>query len=290
MIFNTFQILDRCSARKEESLWQNGICDWDSFISKEKIKGISSDKKKYFDRQLINAKRALFCSDSKYFVDKLKSTESWRLYEFFKDDCVFLDIETEGVSKNSDITVVGLFDGIETKSMIKGINLDYRVLKEELSKYKLIITFNGSSFDLPFIQKRYDILPEIPHIDLRHCCARVGFSGGLKKIEKEMGIKRREIVGDITGGDALTLWKMYKACGDDYYLKLLVEYNEEDVINLKKLMNYCYDKLSDKLNEKIHCNKYNPINSHIDLMPASLAADESAPWQAGCSMEDRCSK
>ena len=54
----------------------------------------------------------------------------WRLYEFFKEDAVFLDIETTGLSKNSyDITVFGLYDGINTKIMIKGINLDYGALK-----------------------------------------------------------------------------------------------------------------------------------------------------------------
>ena len=40
---------------------------------------------------------------------------------------------------------------------------------------------------------------------------------------------------------------MYKASGDDYYLKLLVEYNEEDVINLKKVADYCVDGLISNL-------------------------------------------
>jgi len=109
----------------------------------------------------------------------------WRLYGFFKGECVFLDIETSGMDKFDDITVIGLFDGLETKTMIKGINLNFYELKKELRKYRLIITFNGSTFDIPFIRKRYpDLLPNVPNFDLRVACQRVGLTGGLKEIEK----------------------------------------------------------------------------------------------------------
>ena len=244
MIQKTFQILDRVSNRKEQSIWQQGIGDWDSFISKDHIKGISPHAKKYFDRQLTLAKQALHNQNSNYFINKIPSMETWRLYNTFKQDAVFLDIETEGVGKNADITVIGLFDGLNTKTMIKDINMDYNIIKNELKKYKIIITFNGSSFDLPFIKKRYDILPEIPHIDLRHICARLGLTGGLKEIEKKFNIKRNKIIEKLYGGDALTLWRMYKGSGDDYYLNLLVEYNEDDCFNLKKIMDFCYERLS----------------------------------------------
>ena len=171
----------------------------------------------------------------------------WRLYDFFKDETVFLDIETSGLSIYDNITVIGLFDGIETKTMIRGINLDLNHLKKELEKYKLIVTFNGASFDLPFINKRYpDILPRIPHFDLMPACNKLGLSGGLKNIEKKFKIKRNRIIEKFSGGDAAQLWRMHRGSGDDYYLKLLVEYNEEDIINLKKIANYVYEKLKSR--------------------------------------------
>ncbi len=46
-------------------------------------------------------------------------------------------------------------------------------------------------------------------------------------------------------GDALTLWKMYRDSGDDYYLDLLIEYNEEDVINLRYIADLVYKKLKE---------------------------------------------
>ncbi len=251
MIQSTFQILERVAGQKEKSLWKAGIFDWDTFMRKDSIKGIAKQKKSYFDRQLVHAKKALHNQLSSYFIDKIPSTETWRLYDSFREDAVFLDIETEGVGAQADITVMGLYDGLNTKTMIKGVNMDYQALKQELANYKLIITFNGSSFDIPFIQKRYNILPQIPHIDLRHCCARLGLTGGLKEIEKQFGIKRNPIIEKLYGGDVLTLWKMYKGSGDRHYLDLLVEYNEEDVINLKKIMNYCYEKLGEGIKNEI---------------------------------------
>jgi len=132
---------------------------------------------------------------------------------------------------------------------VEEANLDFNVLKRELWKYKLIVTFNGSAFDIPFIQKRYpNLLPNVPNFDLRVACSRVGLTGGLKEIERKLGIRRNKIIEKMYGGDALSLWKMYRATGDDYYLKLLVEYNEEDVFNLKKIADYVYERLRSRIN------------------------------------------
>jgi len=138
--------------------------------------------------------------------------------------------------------------------MIRGINFNVKSLKEELRKYKLIITFNGASFDLPYINKRFpNLVPDIiPHWDLRFSCYKIGLSGGLKNIEKTLGIRRGKIVKDMNGGDAILLWRKYQATGDEYYLKLLVEYNEEDIINLKQIAEHVYEELK---------RNYSPSNS-----------------------------
>ena len=244
MIQNTFQILERVSERREKSIWKQGIRTWDDFLGTACVKGIPKEKKPYFDRQLEKAKKHLHLHDSSYFTNLLPSVQAWRLYGNFRQDAVFLDIETEGVCQHADIVVFGLYDGIRTKTMIRGINFDPHALKQELQKYSLIITFNGSSFDLPFIRRRYDFLPGIPHIDIRHCCARLGMAGGLKEIELLFGVKRSDLVRRIANGDPLLLWRMYRASGDTHYLHLLIEYNEEDTINLKKITDYCYARLS----------------------------------------------
>jgi uncharacterized protein YprB with RNaseH-like and TPR domain len=244
MIRNSYIFLEKVNNKTEESIWKQGINDWDSFLRAKNIRGLSKLRKFYYNRQLVKARNALYNFNSSYFIDKLPSIEMWRLYNFFKEDAVFLDIETSGLTNYDAITMVGLFDGISTKTMIKGINFEPNALKEELKKYKLVVTFNGSSFDLPFIKKRHpELLPNIPHLDLRHACAKVNLTGGLKEIEKTLGIRRSKIIERFYGGDAVTLWRMYRATGDKYYLNLLVEYNEEDVINLKTIAEHVYRKL-----------------------------------------------
>ena len=252
MIRNSYLFLEKINKKTEQNIWNQGIKDWSEFLNTKYIKGISKQRKLYYDRQILKARAALYSQNSTHFINLLPSTETWRLYNYFKEDAVFLDIETTGLSSHDYITVVGLYDGITTKTMIQGINLNPEALKQELQKYKLIVTFNGASFDLPFINKRHpNILPDIPHLDLRHACKRLNLTGGLKHIEKEFDIKRRNIIEEFHGGDAVTLWKMYKATGDDHYIKLLVEYNEEDIINLKKVAEHCVVELKKSPNRNL---------------------------------------
>ena len=70
------------------------------------------------------ARYNLYNFNSSYFFGLLPTAEHWRVYDFFKDEAVFLDIETSGVD-NGFITVVGLFDGLKTKTKIKGVNIDF---------------------------------------------------------------------------------------------------------------------------------------------------------------------
>ena len=242
MIRQSFIFLDRISQDMEKRIWQQGIEDWNSFIGAKRIDGISKFRKGHYDRQINEAKKHLYSANSAYFANMLTKGETWRLYPFFKEDAVFLDIETMGYYGN--ITVIGLFDGIDTKMMVRGINLEKEIIKKELSKYKLIVTFNGSSFDLPVIERYFQgVLPYIPHVDLRHVCSKIGLTGGLKAIEKQLNIKRLPELEHVTGEDAAKLWRVFKATGDEHYLNLLIKYNEEDIINLKTIADFAIPKL-----------------------------------------------
>lgn len=242
MIRNSFVFIDGIGPKKERALWRRGIDDWEQFLNAKSIKGISKQRKETADAKIHRAREALYKLDSAYFARSLEPSEQWRLYDFFKEEAVFLDIETNGVNSYSDITVVGLYDGMQFRPYVKGINLDYKELREDLSRYKLMVTFNGASFDLPFL-RTMGVLPDVPHVDLKHVCHKIGLKGGLKEIERTLGLTRSKIVDGLHGGDALSLWRIFRATGDRYYLDLLLEYNEEDCVNLKPLAEHAIKEL-----------------------------------------------
>ena len=179
------------------------------------------------------------------FYDALPKCESWRIYDEFRDNAVFLDIETTGLSPYYDrITIVGLFDGKEAKVFIAGKNMDS--FMEEIRKYSVIITYNGSLFDLPFIKAHFPDFTFPAQIDLRFLLKRLGYSGGLKQIEGRFGIARDAGIKDIDGFEAVRLWNRYRR-GDNEALRLLIEYNTADIVNLKILMEKGYEMMRERL-------------------------------------------
>jgi uncharacterized protein YprB with RNaseH-like and TPR domain len=241
MLSRSFIILPSIGLGTERSIWHQGIFTWRDFVDTKKIKGISPLKKYIFDKHIRRAHDALMDDDASYF-STMPLPHSWRLYNEFKDDAVYLDIET--ADYYGHITVIGLYDGNETKMMIRGFNLNKNILEQELKKYKLIITFNGASFDLPVIRRYFgDVIPQIPHIDLRGVCSKIGLVGGLKSIEKQLGIERPEDLQHVYGDDACWLWHKFKETQDMKYLDILIRYNEEDIINLKPIAEHAVKEL-----------------------------------------------
>jgi uncharacterized protein YprB with RNaseH-like and TPR domain len=57
--------------------------------------------------------------------------------------------------------------------------------------------------------------------------------GGFKAVEQQLGIPRH--LQGITGVDAVLLWWRYQKYDDRTALATMLEYNKEDVMNLKAL-------------------------------------------------------
>jgi len=235
MIRNSFIFLDKIRHKTEQKIWKQGISCWNDFLDAENVKGLSKKRKDKFDLKLLEARRKLLQDDAEYFASLFPSNEHWRLYEQFKNEAVFLDIE-------GNVSVIGLFDGYETQTMVRGFNFDKRLLQKMISKYKLLVTFNGSSFDLPAIKRYFNFDFKIPHVDLRFVCQRIGLTGGLEQIERKLGVKRKEetFKDEI---DIAFLWRRWWMTGDRKYIDLLVQYNEEDIVNLKPIAEYAVKEL-----------------------------------------------
>ena len=55
------------------------------------------------------------------------------------------------------------------------------------------MTYNGKSFDIPFIESHFGAKLTHAHIDLRYILASLGYRGGLKGCEKQLGIDRGDL-------------------------------------------------------------------------------------------------
>ncbi|MCA1365449.1 DUF429 domain-containing protein [Bradyrhizobium sp. IC3069] len=155
---------------------------------------------------------------------------------------LFLDVETTGLSWFYDeITIVGWAVNGEYKALIAGD--DPKVLIEDLAAAKVIVTFNGTLFDLRFLRKKYGYirLPET-HIDLRFLSRRAGLSGGQKHIERLLDVRLREGLEDIDGAAAVLLWHEHLR-GSDEALKSLIMYNRSDVLAMMIILDRIVAKL-----------------------------------------------
>jgi uncharacterized protein YprB with RNaseH-like and TPR domain len=245
MLNNTYIHIQGVGKTLEQKIWAQGVRTWEEFFEMEKKIPISQSKKTRICGELKTSSERLAAKDCFFFSQCLPSVEHWRAYPLFSDSAAFVDIETTGLSQGRDkITIVGIYNGVESKVYIRDINLDDIV--EEFSKYRLLISFNGARFDLPFIKSEF---PEVEfkqlHIDLMYPLRRIGYSGGLKNIEKRLGIFRSEDTQGISGFDAVRLWKQYKK-GDLEALDKLIKYNNEDIVNLKTIMEFTYPKMVEK--------------------------------------------
>lgn len=245
MIRHTFSVAHGIGERLERRIWRQGILTWNDFLEADSISGILREKKGYFDNIIYTFNSALLSSDSEFFAKNLKRSEHWRLFKELQSRVLCLDIETNGYQpgRGGYVTIVGLYDGLSWKALIKGENLTRQSLQYEIDRADIIITFFGSSFDIPFLLKSFPGLRiNKPHFDLCSGARRLGLNSGLKKLEAYFGIKRNESVQGLDGYDAVLLWQMYKR-GSREALELLLEYNREDTMNLLKLAEIIYNGL-----------------------------------------------
>ena len=155
------------------------------------------------------------------------------------DTEAYLDIETTGLSPiDCMVTVVGIYvcNGEDGRLIqLIGKDITRGSLLEALQGVRLIHTYNGSRFDLPFLNYCHgiDLSRVYPHRDLMYDCWSKNLYGGLKAVERQLGIERR--LKDVNGYEAVKLWWKYVESFDLDALNKLLEYNREDVVNLRVL-------------------------------------------------------
>ena len=238
MLTNSFIHIQGIGPKTEQRLWDSGFRDWNSYSGDLAIP-ISASRKYFLVKGIEESKKHLDSHNPAYFSKLLPSNQCWRLFPDFRESTVYLDIETTGLDRYfNDITTIALYDGESIQTYVQGQNLDDFI--EDILKYKVIVSYNGKSFDIPFIEHYFNIRLEHAHIDLRYVLYSLGFRGGLKGCERQMGMDRGDL-SDIDGFFAVLLWDEYQRTGDKKALETLLAYNIQDTITLENLMVTAYN-------------------------------------------------
>lgn len=121
---------------------------------------------------------------------------------------------------------------------------------------KVIVSYNGKSFDLPRLKTRYKFhgwpppFADVFHVDLLHIARRLWKSHlsscSLGDIEHHLlGVTRSSL--DVPGWQVASLYFDYLQFGDPAPLSSVFYHNEVDVISLITLLNYITSRLSNPL-------------------------------------------
>ncbi len=183
--------------------------------------------------------------------DKLKQ-QDWEILSFFRpEDIVFLDIESTGLWASQPLFLVGVLylsnsghlvaeqyfarHYREEKAVLEAVN---RVLK----KFKVIVTYNGKRFDLPYITGRavahrlfyhYDHF----HVDLlyharKHLKQHLPDCRLMTLEEYLLGFKRE---GDIPGYLIPETYHRFVKTSDTALVEPILEHNRLDLVAMARL-------------------------------------------------------
>jgi len=236
MLTRTFCHIPGVGPQSEQRLWRDGVRTWQDAVTAELDGRRGQAIREAASRSITRLERG----DVRHFAQCLPAREQWRLFADFRHTAAFLDIETTGLGTSDDyVTSIALYDGRTVRHYVHGKNLAQ--FEIDVAEYELLVTYNGKSFDLPFIRRTMALRLDQAHIDLMHVLRSLGYRGGLKGIERQLGYARPDME-DIDGFFAVLLWHEFRRTRDPRALETLLAYNVQDVLNLEPLMVFAFNR------------------------------------------------
>jgi len=235
MLQKSFIHLPGVGASTEKRLWDRGVSTWTGLLE-QAPSHFTSPRLEVIVERLAKSIEAWEQRNPLFFYETLPRTELWRLVPEFIDDVAYLDIETNGLRmppESESTTITFYFRGQlyqEHEHRAKAL-----LVQKIDDEARVFCSFFGEVFDIPFLRKEFGVPLRKAHWDLCFWLKRLGFNGGLKKVEKQFPDIPSRAAMDIDGFDAVRLWNLHKK-GTSGALETLLTYNAEDTIVLEGLL------------------------------------------------------
>lgn len=237
----SFALLPGLGTTTEKRLWKAGFKDWQD-LATQGGGFFPAAKFATIQREIDNAELAWQRDDLFYFANALPAKQRWRVISGGFDDIAYFDIEATGARLPPyahSTAVTFLFRGavLQEYEFVKKRELIDYILQES----SMLCTFNGGAYDIPFLASEFSIPFEKAHVDLCPWLRRQGFKGGLKAIQKDQDHIHQRSSLDLSGYDAVRLWRLYEQ-GIEGALPTLLTYNAEDALILEPLLTEAFNR------------------------------------------------
>jgi hypothetical protein len=251
-INNNLKLLPKIGLKTEQNLKEKGYTTIESLTRHDKYCDMAS-------KFLARIDDLTYCEiidllDSNKYTKKCRNNILKSISMTEPENFKFMDIETKGLS-NVPIILIGVAE-------IKGNNIvssqyflrDYSEEASIIDAYlshldedSVHVTFNGKTFDVPFIKNRcrYNRIEanlDLAHLDLMYFAKNLWGEElpncQLQTIEKELfGIER---VGDVPGQYIPGYWDTYLQKDNIGPVVPIIEHNAQDVISLASFLDKMY--------------------------------------------------
>ena len=175
-----------------------------------------------------------------------------------RENFKFMDIETLGLS-NVPIILIGIAEIkknkiISSQYFLRDIYEEGAIIEAYLSHLdedSVHVTFNGKSFDVPFIKNRcrynrLDVDLDLPHLDLMYFAKNLWKDDlpncQLQTIERELfGIERE---GDVPGQYIPNYYNTYLSERNIGPIVPIIEHNRQDIVSLASFLEKMYEEVN----------------------------------------------
>lgn len=226
-------------------------------------------------------------------TDSLPSIPNW-LYKYCKifniaspQEIIFLDTETTGLDRGANtyafLTGVLYFDNnnwILKQFFIESPeneNLMIEILAKLLSKFKILVSYNGKCYDIPLLDSRFKYhqnkysIRDLEFLDLLHLSRRFwkpALQGcKLQNIETLIFNYIRDYSNDIPGELIPKAYFDYLASRNAEEISSVFYHNEEDLYSLTKILEVCanLDFMDSAYLDKFKIDSYSVAKFLVDI-------------------------